>query len=102
MRECPGWRPTWNALEPKRPVAALWEHYCLLPASPGGLALSVASRAEDSDGLWRGQGSGEGAHSELEPGTEGQHREAVAVSGSSQSRVDRRVAWDSEPKGNEV
>lgn len=48
VRECPGWRPTWNALEPKGPVAALWEHYCLLPASLGGLALSVASRAEGS------------------------------------------------------
>lgn len=66
------------------------------------LPLRATERCGDSDGLWRGQGSGEGAHSELEPGTEGQHREAVAVGGSSQSRVDRRVAWDSEPKGNEV
>lgn len=64
--------------------------------------LRATEHCGDSDGLWRGQGSGEGARSELEQGTGGQHREAVAVGGSSQSRVDRRVTWDNEPKGNEV
>lgn len=64
--------------------------------------LRARKHCGDPDGLWWVQGFGGGVHSELEQGARGQHKEAVAMGGSSQSKVDPRVRCDNEPKGNEV
>lgn len=64
--------------------------------------LGAREHRGDPDGLWCVQGFGGGAHSELEQGAGGQPKEAAAVGGSSQSRVDPRVRCDNGPKGNEV